>query len=241
MRSPLPLLCIALSAAALVLSIVALGVSPEGVRDRNPEPSTVSEGEVAGLAVEIARLEEELAGLRQRLHSLELDQVSSKGATDPVTHQGLEPRVAALEATLEKSVARRGALPIDERDLERTRLALEKIENENTDAELARWVEGARDRMERVLLKTSKELSLDSQREEELRRVVQESNGAQIALLDELHGDPPPTQEDRRVIIDEIKQIQGERNRILGEFLTADELRTFQGIEKVDAGIPIDG
>ena len=121
---------------------------------------------------------------------------------------------------------------VDTATLERTRRALAVLEREKTNRAISNWIERSRGRLDRVIDRATNELELDGARALQVRRILEDSSEAQSERLDALYGDPPPDDEEYDQIVGEMKQEVGERNELLAEVLSEDEMRAFQVIEK---------
>lgn len=238
MRTTL-LLVATISSLSLALAVIAF------LRHDDSPATTANDN--AALQREIADLRAEIERLERAIDAAALD-------TSPSGLAELERRVAALESRTTPEPMETAAVTLeqienlddenfeklidDERMMKLTSKALDKIQRRKASVGMRRWVNPGRDGLEGVLRRTFATLSLDPQRQEQVRRIVWDANDAQNELMDQLDTDPAPSHEESMIIMGEVKEVFGQRNEELDEVLDDDEMHTFHRIEaeEVKAG-----
>ena len=177
----------------LAVSLLALAVSAAALlRDTR-------DGE---LESRIQRLEEQLDELRDESRPAPSPSAAvSSGATDPVfpIDPALEKRLRNLETILAREIATGGpesfqptGAPVEELELERTRSALQALQQEQIQGQLERWVAREQEEAEKVVDHLVETFPLTGRQEQQLRQIFLSEQETQSALITSLWSDEAP-------------------------------------------------
>ena len=186
----------------------------------------------------IERLEEQLGELREERGPARV----SSGAVSPDTTDAVYPidpsldkRLRNLESVLAREIATGGpedfrppGAPVEELELERTRSALQALQQEQIQGQLERWVAREQEEAEKVVDHLVETFPLTGRQEQQLRQIFLSEQETQSALITSLWSDEaPPDREGLAAAWDEaveaMKDARAARDTALEELYGAEQ------------------
>lgn len=231
---------VAVSCVALTGAVAALLIATQKPEQPLVRTQLESSGKAPSVAPgddrEIARLTAMVAELRARLEAVErrtrppetpvLAPTSVEELDDvPVAEVGKEKLARAVEAVL------------DEKGVEYLKNAQRVAKRESARDGLTKWVDSQTEKLPALQERIAQRLNVDPRRRLLVGEVIDSTFETMRELTDQLHADPPPSEEDQYAIMGEVKSSVGAMVEELDELLEADELIELGEIT-IESGIP---
>ena len=210
----------ALSIVSLTLAASAVFMSQHG---SPPTPVTTTPVAVDTTALEesVARLAEEVDSLRARVAAVE--QPPTAVADGEPSADGLPVETRDL-AMLEEPIARAVEEIMEQNGVDYVRKAQALTKRVSARDGMTRWVRTRQDQLPVLRERIAEKLDIDRPRREQVTEIVDNAFVNMGTIIELLNEDPPPSDEESRLMMGEVKQSVGVMVGELDEILDDDEL-----------------
>ncbi|MEM7166479.1 MAG: hypothetical protein AAF581_13520 [Planctomycetota bacterium] len=212
--------------AVLAISCLALAGAGAAVfmsqqQPRTTTTTTIEQVDTTDLEQQIAQLRAEVTTLRARL-----DAVEAKPALSPTisaSSTGTDVEYSA-EAPEEDRIALAVEAVLEEKGVEYVKQAQRIAKRDGARDGMTKWVNSRRERLPALYERISQKMRLDPRRGRQVEDIIHTTFESMNELTEQLHAEPPLSDEDQYAIMGEIKTSVGTMVGQLDEVLEDEEL-----------------